>query len=183
MKDGEAEDACDHYFSNDFCEELGGQGQAVDLLVELLLENWLDMEGIEEGPCGKVLNSGSTDQDRLEARNFTAALNQLMAQKASEWAGQNGIDVHYNDRIYYASPTVQPHHLSRFDCYHPSRSGQMKFAYEIWSGFNHGDEQVKGIFIDEFDSTDYCTQEFGDWGSCWVETNDDNAATDRKSVV
>jgi len=177
VKDGEAEDACDHYFSNDFCEELGGQGQAVDLLVELLLENWLDMEGIEEGPCGKVLSSGSTDQDRLEARNFTAALNQLMTQKASAWAGRNGIDVHYNDRIYYASTTVQPHHLSRFDCYHPSRSGQMKFAYEIWSGFNHGDEQIKGIFIDEFDSTDYCTQEFGDWGSCWVETNDDNAAT------
>ena len=177
VKDGEAEDACNHYFSSDFCDLAGSQGQAVDLLVELLLDTWLDMEGIEEGPCGKVLNSGSTDQDRLEARNFTAALNQLMAQKASEWAGQNGINVHYNDRIYYASPTVQPHHLSRFDCYHPSRSGQMKFAYDIWSGFNHGDEQLKGVFIDEFDSTDYCTQEFGDWGSCWVETNDDNAAT------
>jgi hypothetical protein len=53
----------------------------------------------------------------------------------------------------------------------------MKFAYEIWSEFNHGDEQLKGVFIDEFDSTDYCAQEFGDWGSCWVETNDDNAAT------
>jgi hypothetical protein len=177
VKDGEAGDACNHYFSSDFCDLAGSQEQAVDRLVELLLDRWLDMEGIAEGPCGKVLNSGSTDQDRLEARNFTAALNQLMAEKASEWAGRNGIDVHYNDRIYYASPTVQPHHLSRVDCYHPSRSGQMKFAYEIWSGFNLGDEQVKGVFTDEFDSTDYCTQEFGDWGSCWVETNDDNAAT------
>ncbi len=177
VKDGVAEDACDHYFSNSFCETAGGQGQAVDLLVELLLATWLDMQGIEEGPCGKVLSSGSTDQDRLEARNFTAALNRLMAQKARDWAGRNGIQVHYNDRIYYASPTIQPHHLSRFDCYHPSRSGQMKFAYEIWSGFNHGDEQIKGIFTDEFDSTDYCTQEYGDWGSCWVETNDDGVAT------
>jgi hypothetical protein len=177
VKDGEAEDACNHYFSNDFCESAGSQRQAVDLLVELLLDRWLELEGVEEGPCGKVLNSGSTDQDRLEARNFTLALNQLLAQKARQWAGRNDIDVHYNDRIYYASPTVQPHHLSRVDCYHPSRSGQMKFAYEIWSGFNLGDEQLKGIFTDEFDSTDYCTQEFGDWGSCWVETNDDNAAT------
>ena len=177
VKDGEAEDACNHYFSSDFCDLAGSQGQAVDLLVELLLDTWLDMEGINEGPCGKVLNSSSTDQDRLEAQNFTVALNRLMAQKASEWAGHNGIDVHYNDRIYYASSTVQPHHLSRFDCYHPSRSGQMKFAYEIWGGFNHGDEQIKDVFIDEFDSADYCTQEFGGWGSCWVETNDDNAAT------
>jgi hypothetical protein len=53
----------------------------------------------------------------------------------------------------------------------------MKFAYEIWSGFNHGNEQIKDIFIDEFDSTNYCTQEFGDWRSCWVETNDDSVAT------
>ena len=177
VKEGEAADACAHYFSNDFCELAANQGQAVDLLVELLLQTWLDMEGIEEGPCGKVLNSGSTDQDRFEAQNFTVALNRLMAQKARDWSGRNGVGVHYNDRVYYASPTVQPHHVSRFDCYHPSRSGQMMFAYEIWSGFNHGNEQIKGIFIDEFDSTDYCTQEFGDWGSCWVETNDDNAAT------
>ncbi len=177
VKEGEAADACDHYFSNNFCESAGAQGQAVDLLVELLLDSWKDIKGVNEGPCGKVLNSGSTDQDRLEARNFTVALNRLMAQKARDWTGRNGIDVHYNDRLFYATPTVQPHHISRFDCFHPSRSGQMKFAYEIWSGFNHGNEQLKGVFIDEFDSIDYCTQEFGDWGSCWVETNDDNAAT------
>jgi hypothetical protein len=172
-----AEDACDHYFNKGFCETAGGQGQAVDLLVELLIETWLELEGTEEGPCGKVLNSGSTDQDRLEAQNFTVELNRLMAEKARAWSGRNGIEVHYNDRLFYASPTIQPHHISRFDCFHPSRSGQMKFAYEIWSGFNHGNEQIKTIFIDEFDSTDYCTQEFGDWGSCWTETNDDNAAT------
>jgi hypothetical protein len=177
VKEGVGEDACDHFFSSDFCETGGGQGEAVDFLVELLLDGWLKIEGIEEGPCGKILDSESTDQDRLEARNFTAELNRLMAQKAREWSGRNEIKVYYNDRLYYASSTVQPHHLSRFDCYHPSRSGQMKFAYEIWSGFNHGDEQVKGVFIDEFDSTDYCAQEFSDWGSCWVETNDDGLAT------
>ncbi|MGB5408680.1 MAG: PASTA domain-containing protein [Thiogranum sp.] len=177
VKEGVAADACDHYFSNNFCESAGAQGQAVDLLVELLLDTWKDIEGVNEGPCGKVLNSGSTAQDRLEARNFTMDLNRLMAQKARDWSGRNGIDVHYNDRLFYASPTIQPHHISRFDCFHPSRSGQMKFAYEIWSGFNHGNEQIKGIFIDEFDSTDYCTQEYSDWGSCWVETNDDTVAT------
>ena len=177
VKDGVAEDACDHYFSNNFCESAGAQGQAVDLLVELLLDTWQDIKGVKEGPCGKVLNSGSTAQDRLEAQNFTVSLNRLMAQKARDWAGRNGINVHYNDHIYYASPTIEPHHLSRVDCFHPSRSGQMKFAYEIWSGFNHGNEQIKDVLIDEFDSTDYCTQEFGDWGSCWVETNDDTVAT------
>ena len=177
VKDGVAADACDHYFSNNFCESAGAQGQAVDLLVELLLDTWKDIKGVDEGPCGKVLNSGSTDQDRLEARNFTVDLNRLMAQKARDWGGRNGVDVHYNDRLFYATPTIQPHHISRFDCFHPSRSGQMKFAYEIWSGFNLGNEQIKAIYTDEFDSTDYCTQEFGDWGSCWTEMNDDNVAT------
>ncbi len=177
VKEGVAEDACDHFFSNDFCQSAGGQGQAVNLLMEFLLEGWLEIQGVDEGPCGKILHSGSTDLDRSEAQNFTAELNRLMARKAREWSGRNGIHVYYNDRLYYASATVQPHHLSRFDCFHPSRSGQMKFAYEIWSGFNHGDEQVKGVFIDEFDSADYCTQELTDWGSCWVETNDDGLAT------
>jgi len=177
VKEGAAEDACDHYFSNSFCATAGGQGQAVDLLVELLLDNWLTREGIAEGPCGKILGSGSTDQDRVEARDFTLALNRLMAQKARDWAGRNSINVHYNDRIFYASPTIQPHHLSRVDCYHPSRSGQMKFAYEIWSGFDPGYSLTKDVLIDEFDSTDYCTQEFSKWGSCWVETNDDSIAT------
>ena len=148
----------------------------MDLLMEQLLDAWLDMEGIEEGPCGKILHSGSTDQDRLEAKNFTIALNRLMAQKAREWAGRNGVNVHYNDRIYQASVTVQPHHLSRVDCYHPSRSGQMKFAYEIWGGFDHGYALPRTILLDEFDSVDYCTQEFSDWGNCWVETNDDGTA-------
>ncbi len=171
-----AEDACKHYFSNRFCETAAGQGQAADLLVESLLDTWFDIKGAQ-GPCGKILDSGSTDQDRLEARNFTIELNSLMARKAREWSGRNGIDIRYSDRIYNASPTVQPHHLSRIDCFHPSRSGQMKFAYEIWSGFNQGHEQIKDIFIDEFDSTDYCRQEFGGWGSCWLEANDDTAAT------
>jgi len=177
VKEGVAEDACDHYFSNSFCATAGGQGQAVDLLVELLVDNWLSREGIAEGPCGKVLSSGSSDQDRIEARDFTIALNRLMAKKAREWTGRNGVTVHYNDRIFYASPTIQPHHLSRVDCYHPSRSGQMKFAYEIWSGFDLDSTLTKHIFIDEFDSSDYCAQAFSDWGNCWIETNDDDVAT------
>jgi hypothetical protein len=177
IKEGLADDACQHYFGNSVCELAGGQGQAVDLLVEQLLASWLDMQGVEEGPCGKILSSASTDQDRLEAHNFTLALNRLMAQKARDWAGRNGINVHYNDRLYYASRTILPHHLSRVDCYHPSRSGQMKFAYEIWGGFKLGNELTRDIFIDEFDSPDYCTQEFSDWGSCWLESNDDTAAT------
>jgi hypothetical protein len=177
IREGMAEDACDHYFSKSFCATAGGQGQAVDLLVQLLVDNWLSREGIQEGPCGKVLNSGSTDQDRAEARGFTIALNRLMAQKARAWTGRNGVNVYYNDRVFHASRTIQPHHLSRVDCYHPSRSGQMKFAYEIWDGFDLGSSLTRNVLMDEFSSTDYCTQEFTDWGTCWVETNDDNTAT------
>ena len=182
LRSGAAADACKHYFNSFLCDLASYLGDATEQLIQLLLSDWLDIQGIEEGPCGKVLSSQSDDFDRQAARQYTLDLNRLMAEKARAYAGRNEVKVHFNDRLYHASASLQPYHVSRLDCYHPSRTGQMKIAYEIWGGFNLGHELIKDVFLDEFDSSDFCAQEFTDWDSCWVESgeNDGPATGDIK---
>jgi hypothetical protein len=182
VKDGAAADACDHYFDNTACEFFDGVEEAKDLLVDLLLDQWLGSEGVEEGPCGKVLSSRSTDQDRAEAAQYLEQLNALMARKAREFSGRNGVRVLYNDRVYRESE-IQPYHLSRFDCYHPSREGQMYLAGEIWRGFMRqgnafGTEHRETVYVDEFNEKDYCNQDLTPWADCWIESNDDGKPAD-----
>jgi len=177
MKDGAAADACDHFFDHDACKIFEVTEAAKDLLVDLLLDQWLSSQGVEEGPCGKVLSSRSTAQDREEALQFVIGLNELMARKAREYSGRNGVRVLFNDRIFRDISGIRPYHFSRFDCFHPSRSGQMFMAEEIWKGFMlqgnlFGTEHGMTALLDEFSTRDYCSAETA-WQGCWVEVNDD----------
>ena len=138
---------------------------------------------MDEGPCGKVLSSRSTNGDRAEARDFNIALNQLMAAKAAQYHGRNGVAVYYTDRIFEASAELRPYHVSRLDCYHPSRAGQVFLANETWRGFDPFTEPASHYFLDEFDSQDYCDQEYTTWDSCWTEIGEDNGPTDGDIVI
>ncbi len=174
IKEGAAADACDHYFGADACELLSREEEARDLLAELFLEIFLESMKVEEGPCGKLLSSRSTAQDRLEVRQFTRELNRLMAEKAAQFDGINGISVHYNDRVFDAVETLQPEHVSHFDCYHPSRAGQLYLSDAIWRGFNRGSTQANDLLTEDFAAPDYCRAAQGNWRSCWVEVGDDD---------
>ena len=125
VSDGAAQDACDHFFDNDLCRLADTQEEAKDRLVSLFLDRLLESQGVEEGPCGKILSSSSTDEDRREAREFTAALNGLMREKAAAFDGRNGVRVRYSEQVYRPTRPLAPEHISRFDCYHPSRAGQV----------------------------------------------------------
>jgi hypothetical protein len=174
IKEGAAADACDHYFGADACELLSRQDEARDLLAELFLEILLDSVKVEEGPCGKLLSGRSTAQDRLEVRQFTRELNRLMAEKAGQFDGINGVQVHYNDRVFDAVETLQPEHVSHFDCYHPSRAGQLYLSDAIWRGFNRGTTQAHDLLAEDFATPDYCRATQANWRSCWVEVGDDD---------
>lgn len=176
LKNAAKDEACQQYFGRRVCDA-DIVDEAADRLVELIVQGWLRIEEVEEGTCGKVLSSRSTDKDREEARALTIALNQLMAEKAQSYDGRNGIAVFFSDGIYRAAPTMRPYHISRLDCFHPNRVGQMKLANEVWKGFNRGRNAVTYTFFDEFDSQNYCEQEFTTWGSCWTEIGEDCGPT------
>jgi lysophospholipase L1-like esterase len=100
-----------------------------DWLADLL--EWLfeDIYG-DAFPCANVLNSASTAEARAAAADFNLALNLLLAQKAGEYSGRNGIFVRVADEIYdhpYSGDEV-----SGLDCFHPSRGGQAFLADLIW---------------------------------------------------
>ena len=177
IKDEAANDLCDHFFSHSVCQLTSVIEEAKDELMNLLFSRWLDLEGVDEGPCGKVLSSRSTNGDRAEALQFNLALNQLMAAKAAEYDGRNGVTVYYSDHIFEASASLRPYHVSRLDCFHPSRAGQVFLANETWRGFDPFTEPVSRYFFDEFDSQDYCDQEYTTWDSCWTEIGEDNGPT------
>jgi hypothetical protein len=183
VKDEAANDLCDHFSSNTLCQFAGAIEEAKDELMNLLFSLWLDLEGVDEGPCGKVLSSRSTNGDRAEARDFNLALNQLMADKAAEYDGRNGVAVYYTDRIFEASAELRPYYVSRLDCYHPSRAGQLFLANETWRGFDPFAEPVSQYYFDEFDSQDYCDQEYTTWDSCWTEIGEDNGPTAGDIVI
>jgi hypothetical protein len=177
IKDEAANDLCDHFFSHTACQLTSVIEEAKDELMDLLFNRWLDLEGVDEGPCGKVLSSRSTNADRVEAQQFNLALNQLMSAKAAEYHGRNGVAVYYSDRIFEASANLRPYHVSRLDCFHPSRAGQVFLANETWHGFDPFTEPVSRYFFDEFDSQNYCAQEYTTWDSCWTEIGEDNGPT------
>ena len=173
IKDEAANDLCDHFFNHTACQLTSVIEEAKDELINLLFSTWLDL-GDAEGPCGKVLGSRSTSADREEAGQFNLALNQLMSTKAAEYHGRNGVAVYYSDRIYAASAKLRPYHVSRLDCFHPSRTGQMFLANETWRGFEPFTAPASRYFFDEFDSQDYCDQEYTTWDSCWTEIGENN---------
>ncbi len=137
-------------------------------LLDLLLDSVLDQNNLDEGPCGRVLSSANSDQQRLEARQYNIALNQLMAQKAADYDGRNGVRVLFSAALFEAS--LAPYMVSQVDCYHPSRAGQLVIARTIWQGFEPAQLRTDSYYYDAFENPDPCSQEFTDWaGQCWVD--------------
>jgi len=137
-------------------------------LLDLLLDSVLDQNNLDEGPCGRVLSSANSDQQRLEARQYNLALNQLMAQKAAAYDSRNGVQVLFSDALF--DTPLAPYMVSQVDCYHPSRAGQLVIARSIWQGFEPARVRTDSYYYDAFENPDQCSQEFTDWaGQCWVD--------------
>ncbi|MBP6381320.1 MAG: hypothetical protein KA321_01440 [Pseudomonadales bacterium] len=178
VSDGAASEACDHYFDNNLCQLADAQEQAKDRLVGLFLDQLLQAQGVDEGPCGKILSSDSTEQDRQEGRQFNVDLNRLMAEKARAFDGRNGVKVLYSEQVFRPTLPLGPEHISRFDCYHPSRAGQLFLADQMWRGFGRNSTQAFDVLAEDFQVQDYCRDGQRNWNGCWVEHNDDdNPAT------
>jgi lysophospholipase L1-like esterase len=100
-----------------------------DWLADLL--EWMFQDVFfDQFPCANVLNSASTAEARTAAADFNLALNVLLAQKADEYSGRNGVSVRVAGGIYdhlYSKDDV-----SSLDCFHPSRDGQAFLADLIW---------------------------------------------------
>jgi hypothetical protein len=50
----------------------------------------------------------------------------------------------------------------------------MFLANETWRGFDPRSVPASRYFFDEFDSQDYCAQEYTTWDSCWTEIGENN---------
>jgi len=136
--------------------------------------------GVDEGPCGKILSSKSTATDRAEAAQFNIDLNNLMAQKATQYNGRNGVQVKFTSALY--NQPVYPYYVSKLDCFHPNRAGQLALASALSNAFL-ATPRTDAYFADELDTTDDCTQELTTWGSCWqrVTPSQSNIRVDYES--
>ncbi len=170
VKDGAAQSVCDHFSSHEFCSVVDNSEDFKDFLLRQLVSSWQDVKGVGEGPCGKILSRNATDSDRAEAAAFTRALNRLLAERVRDYSGRNGIEITFNDRIFHLD--LKPEHISRFDCYHPSRVGQKALADAIWSGVRPGAEVSGSVYLDRFDNVEYCGSDADPWRSCWSESGD-----------
>jgi lysophospholipase L1-like esterase len=156
---------------DDLCGSVTDRKWARDFIIDRLLDYYLDSLGVKEGPCGSVLSSANSHSERAAARRFNKDLNALLAQKAAEYDGVNGIDIAFTNALYDVE--IQPNYVSRLDCYHPSRAGQMKLAQELWAAFAPDAESRYSFWYDDFGNPDWCSQDFGaPWGSCWFQRGD-----------
>ena len=189
VKDSAALDACIELFGSLACDLLERTDVVIEFLIEQFLEYYTREYGVREGICGKVLSSDSADQDRAEAARFNLDLNKLLADRAEQFNGRNGVSVGFNWNVYDRSSTIAPFHISRLDCYHPSRAGQMWLAMLIRQGWEPAYAPTARIFHDGLDSKDYCLQEFTTWPGCWLDPQDgdplsgDVQITDGKLMV
>lgn len=159
---------------NSLC--LGELGEICDWL-----PNWLEDEllGIyldqfkddfkDSRPCGRVLDSRNTQASLAEARRFNKALNDLMEQKAAQYRERKGVGINFTQKLWYSTDEYAPYFVSRLDCYHPNRTGQLKLAQLVWQGHNAGYTPTEAFYFEGFDSEDWCAQEFTQWSSCWYE--------------
>ncbi|MEZ4333979.1 MAG: hypothetical protein R3F35_19675 [Myxococcota bacterium] len=155
---------------NDACDGLTEYDAIREPLLEELVDFFVDTYDVET-PCGAVLDGRNRESDLERARAFNFALNALLAYEASRWSTiQDRVEIVFTDRPYRVE--VAPWMVSRLDCFHPNRAGQMKLAEEIWRGFEPLQAGNVAVFVDEFDSADLCTQEFTRWPSCWYDHGD-----------
>ncbi len=163
----EAEDSICKWEIGQLCDVI--PDDYVEKQVEKYVENWLEKEDADQ-PCGRILDSSVTPTELDESRLFNIDLNNLMAYKASQWNGINGVTIHYTNALFDVLP--QPADISQLDCYHPSRHGQMTLAMKIWEGFYPDFQSSQATLWDDFENRDRCSQEFTSWPGCWVFNSD-----------
>jgi len=123
----------------------------------------------DDRPCGRVLDSRNSQEDRDEARRFNKSLNDLMEQKAAQYHNRKAVKIYFTQKPWYSTSEFRPYFVSRLDCYHPNRLGQMKLAQMIWEGYNPAFTPGDVYYHEGFDNEDWCTQEFTNWDSCWYD--------------
>jgi lysophospholipase L1-like esterase len=101
-------------------------GDVFDDLVAETLDDELKSLGVREGPCGRVLANGA---DLSSVESFQNWLNTTLANDAAQFNGRNGVKVIYTQAAY--NQEIWRKHVSKLDCYHPNRYGQMMLAYAI----------------------------------------------------
>lgn len=137
-------------------------------LLDIFLDSFFDQNDVDEGPCGRVLSGANSPEQRLEARDFNIALNDLLAQKATQYNGRNNVSVMFTNALFDLA--IEPYMVSQLDCFHPSRAGQLAIAQAIWQGLDATYTRTDRYFFDAFENPDKCTQEFTTWGGqCWVD--------------
>ncbi|MFK7897938.1 MAG: hypothetical protein AB8G23_19045 [Myxococcota bacterium] len=156
--------------SSDACGALTEFDVIREPLLDALVGFFIDNYNVE-GPCGAVLDGRNTEEDLARARAFNIALNELIESKARDWSqGQDRVQIVFSDRAFEVE--IPPYFVSRLDCFHPNRAGQLNLAEEIWKGFKPWEAGNVSFSVDEFDDEDDCTQEFTSWDSCWYDYGD-----------
>ena len=130
------------------CENLTDWEQVRDRFMDRLLAYHKEKYNVDEGPCGRVLNSADTPEDLDKAQQFNIALSTLLARKAAKYNG--GVRITFTN-VLYKTP-LQPNYVSHLDCYHPNRAGQMKMAQVLWQAFNRTSTGVHALWYDEFEN-------------------------------
>jgi lysophospholipase L1-like esterase len=164
----------DQGFPDGVCDTFGDWADVRDRVMDRLLDHYFDVYGVDEGPCGSVLDSANSQADRDAARQFNIKLNRLFAREAkryNRYGRKRGVRIFFTNVLY--DLPIEPNYVSRMDCYHPNRAGQMKLAQEVWRGFYPQHHSPFAFWFDEFDDEDWCTQEFASpWASCWYHYGD-----------
>ena len=114
-------------------------------------------------PCGYVLNSAATAQQRSDAANFNSALNSLIASYVQAYNGRNGVQFLWdNYAVYNFSFTTQD--VSHLDCFHPSRQGQNNFAQKVGAAIATPSPATTAAY-----GTSAYTG--GDWAGGWLDAS------------
>jgi hypothetical protein len=139
-----------------------------DRLIDAYIIQFQEQFG-DDQPCGRMLDSRNTQEDRDEARRFNKSLNDLMEQKAAQYQGRKQVQINFTQILWYRSDQIGPYLISHIDCYHPNRLGQMKLAQMVWQGHEPDFIPTDEFYFEGFDSDDWCSQEFTTWESCWYD--------------
>ena len=155
---------------NDVCDGIREFDVVLEPLLEELVDFFIDAYDVET-PCAAVLDGRNSQADLERARAFNIALNQLLEAKAQAWSqSQDRVEIVFTNNLFDLE--IPPYFVSRLDCFHPNRAGQMNLAEEIWRGFEPLQAGNVAFFVDEFDDEDDCTQEWTTWNSCWYDYGD-----------
>lgn len=155
---------------NEVCDGITEYDAILDPLLEELVDFFGDAYNVDT-PCGAVLDGRNTQADLDRARAFNIALNDLLEARAQAWsASQDEVEIVFTNHLFDVE--IPPYFVSRLDCFHPNRAGQMNLAEEIWRGFEPLQAGNVSFFVDEFDNPDLCAQEWTTWNSCWYDYGD-----------